>query len=66
LQQHCFSTAEALDIVQHRKTVCIAVHYLRPAVQSQPAVNISEKDARKLTERIQNAGTEVVEAKVQN
>jgi malate dehydrogenase len=31
--------------------------------QSQPAVNISEEEARKLTERIQNAGTEVVEAK---
>jgi malate/lactate dehydrogenase len=36
----------------------------RAALQSQPAVNISEDEARKLTERIQNAGTEVVEAKV--
>lgn len=33
-------------------------------LQAQPAVNISEEEARKLTERIQNAGTEVVEAKV--
>mmetsp|Transcript_7390 Transcript_7390/g.21856 ORF Transcript_7390/g.21856 Transcript_7390/m.21856 type:complete len:324 (+) Transcript_7390:141-1112(+) len=31
--------------------------------QSKPAVDISQEDAKKLTQRIQNAGTEVVEAK---
>jgi malate dehydrogenase len=31
--------------------------------QAKPAVNLSEEEARKLTDRIQNAGTEVVEAK---
>ena len=36
-------------------------------LQAQPAVNsLSKEDAAKLTERIQNAGTEVVEAKVRS
>lgn len=32
--------------------------------QAKPAVHLSEEAAAKLTDRIQNAGTEVVEAKV--
>lgn len=32
-------------------------------MQTQPKVNFSEEEAAKLTDRIQNAGTEVVEAK---
>ena len=33
------------------------------AIQTQPKVNFSEDEVAKLTDRIQNAGTEVVEAK---
>ena len=32
-------------------------------LQSNPSVNFSEEEAAKMTDRIQNAGTEVVEAK---
>lgn len=32
-------------------------------MQTQPKVNFSEDEVAKLTDRIQNAGTEVVEAK---
>ncbi len=32
-------------------------------VQTNPSVSFTEEEAAKLTERIQNAGTEVVEAK---
>ena len=35
-----------------------------PLVQATPRVNLSEGEAKALTERIQDAGTEVVKAKV--
>ena len=45
--------------------VAFASHWTYPycVVQANPSVSFTEEEAAKLTERIQNAGTEVVEAK---
>lgn len=45
------------------KIPCKPLHDVRACLQATPKVEFSDDEAAKMTDKIQNAGTEVVEAK---